>query len=218
MSKKTMLLAIVVSSLALFALPSMVSAAEIHFEGATGVKFTGHNPGNVPRAGGEPTVTCETGTVQGEFTSETTGSAQGDLTGCHTTVFGFTVKCHTAGSPLDNTIASSGTFHLITYVNATTSVPAMLGTLTPTTIICAGISKIEASGSVISTITKPACGVSTTEATGKASSTNGTEDHKTYTGKQYFPTAQTEGGAVVETVLDAEATITFSKTLKLVCT
>jgi hypothetical protein len=218
MSKKTMLLAIVVSGVALFALPSMVSAAEIHFEGATGVKFTGTSPGNVPRVANEPTITCEVSTVVGEFTSETTGTAQGDLTGCHTTVFGFTVKCHTAGSPLDNTIASSGTFHLITYVNGTTSVPAMLGTLTPTTILCAGISEIEATGSIISTITSPKCGETSKTATGKASSTGGVQNEKTYTGVNYNPLARTKNGAWQETSLDAEATITFSTALKLVCT
>jgi hypothetical protein len=218
MSKKTMLLAIVVSSLAMFALPSMVSAAEIHFEGATGVKFSGTSPPNVPTVKNEPAITCETGDLEGQFSSETTGEVRGDLTGCHVTIFGLTAKCRTSGSALDNTIASSGTFHLITYVNATTSVPAMLGTLATTTITCAGISSIEVAGSVISTITKPACGESSKHATGKASATNGVQDQKTYTGKQYYPTAKTSGGEVLETGLDAEATIKFSQSLKLVCT
>lgn len=216
MNKKTMLLAIAV--VAMFALPSIASAAEIHFEGATGVKFTGHGPGNTPTVGSEPTITCETGTVQGEFTSETTGNVSGYVSGCHAIVLGVTIKCHTEGSPLDNTIASSGTFHLITYVNATTSVPAMLATSTPTTVLCAGISKIETTGSVISTITKPACGESSKTATGKASATSGVQNQKTYTGVNYFPTARTSGGAYLETGLDAEATITFSTSLKLVCT
>jgi len=218
MSKKTMLLAIVVSGVALFALSSMASAAEIHFEGATGVKFTGTGPGNIPTVGSEPTITCESSTVQGEFTTETTGTAQGYVSGCHTFIFGITAKCHTTGSPLDNTIASSGTFHLITYVNASTSVPAMLGTSTPTTVLCAGISEIETSGSVISTITKPACGESSKTATGKASATSGVQNEKTYTGVNYNPMARTKNGAWLETGLDAEATITFSQALKLVCT
>jgi hypothetical protein len=218
MSKKTMLLAIVAAGMALFALPSTVSAAEIHFEGATGVKFTAHGPGNAPTVGSEPTITCETGTAQGEFTTETTGNVSGYGSGCHTIIFGFTAKCHTTGSPLDNTIASSGTFHLITYVNGATSVPAMLGTSTATTVICAGISNIETTGSVISTITKPACGESSKTATGKAAATSGVQNEKTYTGVQYFGKARTSGGAYLETGLDAEATITFSTALKLVCT
>ena len=218
MSKKTMLLAIVVSGVALFTRPSMASAAEIHFEGATGAKFVGHIPANVPTVKSEPTITCETGDVEGQFTSETTGVVHGELTGCHTTIFGFTAKCRTVGSVLDNTIASEGTFHLITYVNATTSVPAMLGTPSTTTIICAGISNIEVAGSVISTITKPACGETTKVAVGKASATNGVQDQKTYTGKQYYPTAKTAGGEVLETGLDAEGTIEFINALKLVCT
>jgi hypothetical protein len=218
MSKKTMLLAIVVSGVALFALPSMASAAEIHFEGATGVKFTAHGPANTPSVKNEPTITCETGAGQGEFTTETTGTVSGYVSGCHTFVFGITVKCRSEGSPLDNTIASSGTFHLITYVNATTSVPAMLGTSTLTKVQCAGISNIEVSGSLISTITSPKCGESSKTATGKASTTSGVQNQKTYTGVQYYPTARTQNGVWLETGLDAEATITFEKSLKLVCT
>jgi hypothetical protein len=215
MSKKTMLLTIVVSSVAMFALPSMASAAEIHFEGATGTTFVAHGGPNVPYAANEPAITCETGQASGEFTSETTGVVQGYVSGCHFTLFGITAKCHTTGSPLDNTITSSGTFHLIT----TTDGAAMLGTLTTTTVICAGVSNIEVGGSLITTITKPACGGSSKEATGVSSTTNGVQTHKTYTGKNYFPTARTlPNGAAIETGLDAEATITFSKQLKLVCT
>ena len=215
MSKKTMLLALSVATVAMFALPSIASAAEIHFEGATGVKFTGHGTASTPTAGNEPTITCETGAVSGEFTSETTGNVQGYVAGCHILVLGFTIKCRTVGSPLDNTIASAGTFHLIT----TTDGAAMLGTPNPTTVICGTFAKIETGGNLITTITKPKCGESSKEATGVASATSGVQDHKTYTGKQYFPTAKTEGSeTVVETGLDGEGTITFEKSLKLVCT
>jgi hypothetical protein len=215
MSKKTMLLAIVVSSVALFALPSMGSASEIHFEGATGVAFVAHGGANIPHAANEPAITCETGQASGEFTSETTGVVKGYVSGCHFTVFGITAKCHTTGSPLDNTIASEGTFHLIT----TTDGAAMLGTPAATIVICAGVSNIEVGGSLITTITKPACGETTKEATGVASTTNGVQTHRIYTGKEYFPTAKTlPNGAVLETGVDAEATITFEKSLKLVCT
>ena len=215
MSKKTMLPVIVAASLALFALPSMASASEIHFEGATGTKFVVHGGPNIPKAANEPAVTCETGQAQGEFTSETTGVVQGYVSGCHFTLLGITVKCRTAGSPLDNTIASSGTFHLIT----TTDGAAMLGTSNPTTIICANSAKLEIGGSLITTITKPACGETSTEATGVSSTTGGVQTHKTYTGKSYFPTAKTEpNGTFIETGVEAEGTTTFSKPLKLVCT
>lgn len=217
MSKKTMFLALVVSGVALFALPSIAAAAEIHFEGAN--EFVGHGFANTPTVKSEPAITCETADVQGVFSSGgTTGIAEGELTGCHVTVFGFTAKCRTTGSALDNTIKSGGAFHLITYVNGTTSVPAMLGTLETTTVVCAGISNIEVAGSVISTITKPACGESTKVAVGKASATNGVQNQKTYTGKQYYPTARTSGGEALETGLDAEGTIEFPNEVKLVCT
>lgn len=209
-----MLLAVAVASVALFALPPMASASEIHFEGATGVSFTGHGPASSPSAKSEPTITCETGHVKGWFTSETTGVAHGDLTGCHINVLGFTVKCRTVASALDNTITSEGTFHLIT----TTDGPAMLATPNTTTLICAG-SEIVTGGDLITTITKPKCGESSEEAAGVASTTNGVQTHKTYTGKTYYPTATTAGsGTVLETGVDATGTITFSKSLKLVCT
>ena len=214
MSKKKMLLATVVTSMALFALPSTVSAAEIHFEGATGVEFTGHGPASAPTAKNEPTITCETGHVQGVFTSETTGVVHGDITGCHINVLGFTIKCRTAGSALDNTITGQGTFHLIT----TTDGPAMLATPEAMTFTCAGTT-ITAGGSLITTITSPKCGESSKQATGVSSTTNGIQTHKTYTGKEYYPTARTEGSeTVLETGINATATITFTKELKLVCT
>jgi len=214
MSKKKMLPAIVATSMALFALPSTVSAAEIHFQGATGVSFTGHGPASEPIAKNEPTITCETGHISGQFTSETTGVAQADLTGCHINVLGFTVKCRSVGSALDNTIAGEGTFHLIT----TTDGPAMLATPNESSFICAGTT-ITTGGSLITTITKPKCGESSNVATGVSSTTGGVQTHKSYTGKQYYPTARTEGSeTVLETGVNATATITFSKELTLVCT
>lgn len=213
MNKKTKLLAILVASAVLLALPPMASAAEVHLEGAT--QFTGHGPANAPSANSEPKITCETSHVEGEFTSDSTGVFRGDVTGCHINVLGFTIKCRTSGSALDNTIEGEGTFHLIT----TSDGAAMLGTPVSTTIICGGFAVIETGGSLITTITSPKCGEESLQATGVASATNGVQDHKTYTGKTYYPTATTQGSEkVLETSVSGTATITFANPFTLNCT
>ena len=121
MSKKMMLLALAVASMTMFALPAASSAQEIHWEGV--MQFTGDATAETFVSEGEPTFTCETTHVTGTVSAGgTTGSISYDTTGCHTTVFGFTAKCRTAGSPLDNTIKSAGSFHFIT----TTDGPAIL--------------------------------------------------------------------------------------------
>src|SRR3954467_15001728 len=108
MSKKIMLLALAVAGVALFALPAAASAQEIHWTNTEA--FTGSaTPGNLA-AEGEPTITCETtGHVEGTPSAGgTTGSVHFDFTGCHATIFGFTARCHTSGSALENTITVKG--------------------------------------------------------------------------------------------------------------
>ena len=63
MSKKTMLLALAVAGMAMFALPAASSAQEIHQEG--GEKFTGDATSGSFAAEGEPAFTCETGDIEG---------------------------------------------------------------------------------------------------------------------------------------------------------
>jgi hypothetical protein len=189
MNKKMMLLTLAVAGMTMFALPAASSAQEIHWEGLS--QFTGDATAGTVVSEGEPTTTCETGDVTGTVSAGgTTGTISIDLTGCHTTVFGLTAKCHTSGSPLDNTIKMSGTFHLIT----TTDGPAMLITFEPVTKICAGISNTITQGNVIGTITSPKCGETSKLMTINFAATSGSQDHKLYTGVNYDLTATTSGG------------------------
>jgi hypothetical protein len=67
-------------------------------------------------------------------------------------IFGFTAKCRTSGSPLDNTSQIERAFHLITVSYGKSGV-----LLTPvvTTILCAGDANMITSGNVTETITQP---------------------------------------------------------------
>jgi hypothetical protein len=189
MSKKMMLLALAVASMTMFALPAASSAQEIHLEGVT--EFKGDATAGSLTAAGEPTITCETGDVEGTVSAGgTTGSIKLDFTGCHTTVFGFTAKCHTAASPLDNTIKTSGTSHLIT----TSDGPALMVTTEPVEIICAGISNTTVHGDVIGTITSPKCGESSKLMTINFAASNNVQAHDVYTGVTHALTATTSDG------------------------
>jgi len=192
MSKKIMLLTIAVASVAIFALPAAVSAQEVHLENVTSFEGTG-GAGSLT-AEGEPWFTCESLHVNGIFTAAgTTGEMSLDFTGCHFQPFpGFTAKCHTSGSALDNTNKSSGTFHLIT-INS--GKPGILVTPVVTTVQCAGITNTIIGGNVIGTITSPACGVESTEMTTTFAATESTQQHKTYTGTTFTLTSKTGDNA-----------------------
>jgi hypothetical protein len=216
MSKKTMLLALAVASMAMFALPAASSAQEIHLNGVT--SFSGDFTAGSFSAEGEPTTTCETGHVTGTVNSGgTTGAITLDFTECHTTIGGFTVKCHTAGAPNppNNTIATSGTFHLIT----TSDGPAMLVTLSTVTEVCAGISNTILHGDLIGTITSPACGVASNTMTINFAGSNNIQAHDVYTGTTHALTATTgEGGAAKTAVLNTLMHVESATNGTLECT
>jgi hypothetical protein len=213
MNKKTMLLVLAIASAAALALPAAASAQEIHLEGIT--SFTGTDCCESLFVAGEPTITCKSGDITNGVVNAggTTGSMGLDFTECHTTVFGITAKCRTSGSALDNTILSSGTFHLIT----TNNKPGILLTPAATTIICAGISSIAVAGNIIGTILSPACGVESKTIELAFTSTASVQNDKSYTGVNYNLTAQTSGGSVLEAGFNSAATLS-SALAKLNCT
>jgi len=214
MSKKMMLLALAVVSAAFFALPAIASAQEIHSE--PGEAFTVNGAGGELRAEGEPTVTCSGTGGEGKFDvgSSTTGSSTLDFTGCHTTVFGFTAACKSEGSAVANTIANTGTFHLITIES---KVPGVLITTNETVIVCAGISKITVTGSVIGTMSQK-CGESSKENTLTFSATGTAQNQSTYTGTKYVLQSRTGSGEEKASALVGSATNTSAKAQTLNCT
>jgi hypothetical protein len=217
MSKKMMLLALAVVSAAVFVLPAAASAAENHIEGVTA--FTGSAGAGTLAATGEPTITCDSTDINKGVVSAggTTGTMELDFTGCHTAVFGITAACKTEGAPLNNTILSSGTFHMITLPNKEAGI---LVTPVTTTIVCAGISKITVEGNLIGTITKPACNAAATNTMLiDFSATGSTQNLLEYTGVKYDLTAQTSGGSKVTAGLTSvEDDLVTTGTFVLNCT
>jgi hypothetical protein len=222
MNKKMMLLALVAASTALFALPVAASAQEAHIEGIT--SFSGTFGKSTLAAAGEPTITCEntgnaalsnhvTGTVNA---GGTTGNIELDFTHCHVVVLGLTSECHTAGAPLNNTIVSSGVFHVITVNNK----PGILVTPVATTIVCPAISSPVVFGNVIGTITSPACGVESKSITVAFSATGATQNHQSYTGVNYHLAFFTESSpqTVLSAGLNVTAILNSTPAGKLACT
>jgi len=212
MSKKMMLLALAVAAAALFALPAAASAQELH---ATNIAaFSGTSGAGTLTAEGEPTMSCETGHISGTPSAGgTTGTVSFDFTNSRDSIFG--AQCHTAGSALTNTIATKGTYHLVTLAG---SKPGMLGTAEKTTITCAGFFTITVQGNVLGTITSPACGVESKSITMSFAATGSTQNHLEYTGVKYDLTTTTSGGTTKTAGLTASSTISQASANKLECT
>jgi hypothetical protein len=215
MSKKIMLLALAVASVAMFALPAAASAQEIHLENVT--SFSGSAGAGSLTAESEPVITCESADIEGTVSAGgTTGNISLDFTDCHAPpIFGITIKCRTSGSPLDNTIKSSGVFHLVTLAN---NKPGILVTPVATTIICAGITNTITGGNIIGTITNPACGGESKELTTKFSATGAAQEHTLYTGTAYTLTSRTGENAPKNAGLVSTGTTKSATLGKLNCT
>jgi hypothetical protein len=217
MSKKMMLLALAVVSAAAFAVPAGASAQEIHLTNVT--SFSGTFGTGTLTAKEEPVVTCGTAAQQNHVTGSmsaggTTGTITLDFTECHIVVIGFTFPCKTTGAPVNNTIASSGVFHLIT-IN---SKPGILVTPAATKVECENTAAINVAGNIIGTITAPACETSSNNMTIKFTASGPTQEHKTYTGVNYNLTSQTGTGTIKEAGLSSESTTSSATSGTLDCT
>jgi hypothetical protein len=217
MSKKMSLLALAVVSAAAFAVPAGASAQEIHWTNVT--SFSGTFSALILTAKEESGITCGTAAQQNHITGTvsaggTTGNYTLDFTECHIVMLGFTLPCHSTGAAVENTIASSGVFHLIT-INEK---PGILMTPVATKVECKNTSVINLAGNVIGTITSPACGVASNNMTIKFSATGPTQEHKTYTGVNYNLTSQTGTGTIKEASQTSETTISSATQGTLDCT
>jgi hypothetical protein len=185
-----MLLPLAVAAMLLF--PAAASAQEAHVSGIT--NFTGSGGTGTLSASGEPTITCTALAVSGSFDSgsTTTGKFTLDFTGCSAEFFGIKANCNTSGAA-SGTIASSGTFHVITVNNK----PGALATTVTTTVICAGFSNTTVAGNFIATVTSPACGSSSNSLGVVAKSSGSTQEDMEYTGVKYDLTAQTGSGSKI---------------------
>lgn len=215
MSKKTTFFALVVASAGFFALPAGAFAQEIHFEPAEA--FSISSAGGELRAEGEYTFTCTETGGSGKFDtgSTTTGTITMDYTGCHTSLFGMTIPCRSAGSAINSTIATSGTFHLITIGE---KVPGVL--LTTNELILEGcyFGPLHFAGSMIGTVVSPKCGESSRAIVLSFGALGSTQNHLTYTGVKYDLLSWT-GSETEKTAARVETrTNTQTNVAKLNCT
>ncbi|HVD37825.1 MAG TPA: hypothetical protein VNC15_03210 [Solirubrobacterales bacterium] len=206
-------LAIALTVLAAFlsAIPTAASSQEQEVDGVT--SFSGLGGASSLTIPGEPAFTTEGTDVIGTFTSSTTGEISFDVTGCHTTLFGMTSTCRTAGSPLNNTVEFTGTFHMITANNK----PAMLLTLNSYTMSGPFYSPLEIKGSLIGTVAAPACNVASTEMRVSFAGTGSIQNDKLYTGVNYFLTVNTEGHSAVEASWTIELILKSATSMKMTC-
>jgi len=211
MSKKMMLLALAVAAAALFALPAAASAVELHWTNTQA--FTGTSGAGTLAAEGEPTISCTSGDISGTPSAGgTTGTITFDFTGCTDSI--FHAACHTAGSPLNNTVTTSGTYHVSTIAGK----PGTLLTPVETTITCAGFFTTVVKGNLLGTITSPACGGESKRLTESFAATGSTQNHLEYTGVKYNLTSTTSGGSAKPSGLTASGTTSQEKAGKLECT
>jgi hypothetical protein len=214
MIKRLMPLALVAVSVAMCAVPALASAQEIHLEPAE--NFTIAGSGGELRGEGEPTITCTAtgGSGSASAGSTTTGTFTIHLTGCHTSVFGFTASCNSSGAA-SGTVHISGTWHIITI---SSGVPGTLWTINSITFICAGISNISVSGNMIGTVTSPKCGESSKVLTESFTATGTVQNHLSYTGTKYDLLSKTGSGENRTAAWVGSVTNTQASAGKLNCT
>jgi len=192
--RKLMVLALPIAAVAVFALPAISSAQEIHWTNTA--QFTGSAGPGLFAINEGPNITCERGDVVGTPSAGgTTGVISLDFTGCHITIGPWTFKCHTPGSALDNTIKYEATYHLTT----AGSKPGMLVTFQLFAVFCASVPQFVLTGNVIGTLVSPACGGESKEMSTSFAATGSTQNHLEYTGIKYDLTAETEGSGKPQT-------------------
>jgi beta-galactosidase/beta-glucuronidase len=139
--------------------------------------------------------------------------------GCTAEIVSLKGECHTTGEA-SGVITSGGAFHLITLSGGK---PGVLVTPNTTTLLCLGFSRTEVTGSIIGTITKPACGVSSSELTLSFEAEGAKQKHLEYTEKPFDLSASTEDSAGKTTStttagLTSEVTLTSAVAGTLECT
>ncbi len=225
MSKKMMLLALAVASAAMFALPTVASATEVHVSTAA-VGWTAASEAGtttVLKTSTNSTVTCTSATGSGQFDagSTTTGTYHLLFHGCKNNLG---LNC-TSGTLSTGTITVTGSYHLITVAEKKPGI-LMTGSGTGVTetafadFSCFGVTVQVFGNGIIGTITSPECGKASKTATLKWTSTaHGTQADIAYTGTNYDLKTKIGSGSHHETSsMDAEATLTWNTEQTLNCT
>jgi hypothetical protein len=214
MSKKTILFALVAISAAMLALPAVASATEIEVDPAAGTQFKVAGNATTISAAGEPTITCETVSGEGEGFSKIKASILLDLKGCHVSVIGFTLACRSFNAPLKNTIALGELVDWVTVNNK----PGAILTYKAITVVCEGLKNIQIGGlGVIGTITSPACAEEAEDMKIKFAESAGKQEHLVYEKVNYDMNYKTEGAMEVTAVFQTELILEWAAKIKMTC-
>jgi hypothetical protein len=219
MSKRILVLALAAVSVAMFSLPAVASANWGVDPSTATVAGTSEGVGTV-LAAGEPTITCEgPDHITGAWTDGTKGTFELDATNCHIVVVGFTIKCRTTGSALDNTIKVAGSFKNVTI---TSGKRGLLLTPAKTTVQCGATTPLHVEGNLIGEITAPTtpCPNNLKAATFQFAASGGVQADKTIDGSitEYDLTAETNGSGNRATVAIAGAfNVTLNPEITATC-
>jgi len=221
MSKKIMLLALAVASMAAFALPSMAMAEDIPLHlvpKPEGAKSITGGAAELSTVGGTVVTSKKT---DGTATFETSTTGTIELTFTESSSFGF--PCTSAGQSSGTVTTATQPFHLVTLPG---KVPGIL--ITPPAngvfaeFTCAGfLTAVVKGNGIIGTITAPACGASSTTSTSKfEKSATGVQKHKKVEGTEteYHLTSSINGGAFQEAAQVGEGITNLVVNTKLECT
>lgn len=167
------------------------------------------------------TVECTSGSGTGQATSSTTGEGSYTLHGC-TSPLG--TSCTSAGQPSGSIKLETVILHLV-YLDENHTKPGILATPPASgvfaTFACAFLGTMEVKGNgVLSEITAPQCGQTSTTATSVAEgSQTGVQKYRQVeeTGTQYDMTASISGGTPSTVATTWTVTATSSEQVTLTC-
>lgn len=218
--RKQMSLLTLLVSVAILAVPGVAAAGSPQVDPGAGLQWAGTGTSLTLSSSGEQTLTCEQIDVQGEFYGPSSGAMAADLTGCHTVFFGLTTKCHTLGSPLDNTIQMQENVFDTTYLTDGKGKPGLIITPPFPTVICGSTNfQIEGIG-VLATLVGWECGKTVLGATLSYKAAGSVQEHQTVTATgpaEWSLEERTKGKLPVKAVLSVQIPISFSKSATLTC-
>ncbi len=219
-------LAAVLAVCAFLALPAAAEAGSPIVDTGEGGKFVaGVTKESSFAASGEPTITCGSIFVTGEFLSGTTGLMALNFLECHIVVLGLTTKCKSAGSTTEGLIAIPETVFHTTYLTDNKTKPGLLLTPPFPTVTCGSAAAIRIEGiGLMGTLTGWECNKSVEKTTLSFVAEGATQEHQTITGTgstvwSLEERTYTTKELAVKAGLNAEIPLSFGegKTATLTC-
>jgi hypothetical protein len=227
MKHKLMMLALAAVSAALFALPSMASAAEWDIDSESGALPTFTSKGGVAKLsssgfGAFLPVECTANTGSGKYTTQTTSSVTLTFTGCKQA--GNT--CTTAGQAAGTIKTTELVSHNIMIESTAQVANGTAGLLiTPNnghfaTFECGGSKFVVGGNGIVGHIEKPVCGgafQSTATVVFKTVSSGNQQYKQVETAGTSFDLSTTTSLGTFTSGEDATGTVTFSQPTKMTC-